>query len=568
MGPINCAVIGCSNGSHKLDKWKQLECKTHPGQLQKVCGCEPPYMLYCFPGTKRYKEKFDKWTSLMKRQNSNFSKWIPKKSDRVCSDHFVDTIPTEANPNPTLKMGYTLGKNQNPVPRRSLNRIFIPDGASLRKKKKMSAMKDINTNQQSAITASTSTISIPTISIPSNDIHDIPSISTTNASLSTASFLSPPSSPPHNDLSSEHNYCEHNYCFGEQSIKCHSCETKDHLIQALNRKVALLTLQARKLKQKAFQKPKTPPFSWTTIKSDFKMNFYTGITSIDIFNAIFLLLHPYLKYIKPWRGSKEARRKTKVGTVGWKYQSKKLSLKDQFFLTLVRLRLGILNEDLADRFQISSGLCSQIFKTWISFLSSTLGQALVNWIPKEAVLEHMPKVFKEKGYSKVRVIIDCFESFIERSKSLEVQAITWSDYKHHNTIKFLLGISPAGFITFLSECYGGRASDKFICKDSGFYDALEFGDEVMADRGFQITEELLARNTRLVIPPGARLKSQMTFGECSKTKSVANLRIHVERAIRRIKTFRILSTVIPITMLHNIDDIVRVCGALCNLNQN
>ena len=87
----------------------------------------------------------------------------------------------------------------------------------------------------------------------------------------------------------------------------------------------------------------------------------------------------------------------------------------------------------------------------------------------------------------------------------------------------------------------------------------------MADRGFQICKELLARNTRLVIPPGALLKSQMTFTECSKTKSVANLRIHVERAILRIKTFRILSTVFPISMMHNIDDIVLVCGALCNL---
>ena len=272
-----------------------------------------------------------------------------------------------------------------------------------------------------------------------------------------------------------------------------------------------------------------------------------------------------MQYIKPWRGSKDVRKKSKVGTVSWKYNCKKLSMKDQFLLTLVRLRLGLLNEDLADRFQISTGLCSQIFKTWISFLNSTLGTAVVKWIPKESVLEHMPNVFKEKGYSKVRVIIDCFEIFIERSKSLEVQAVTWSDYKHHNTVKFLIGISPAGFITFLSECYGGRASDQFICKDSGFFDMLEFGDEVMADRGFQICEELLARNTRLVIPPGALLKSQMTFTECSKTKSVANLRIHVERAILRIKTFRILSTVFPISMMHNIDDIVRVCGALCNL---
>ena len=37
-------------------------------------------------------------------------------------------------------------------------------------------------------------------------------------------------------------------------------------------------------------------------------------------------------------------------------------------------------------------------------------------------------------------------------------AQTWSDYKSHNTIKFLIGITPTGFISFLSNCYGGRAN--------------------------------------------------------------------------------------------------------------
>ena len=70
---------------------------------------------------------------------------------------------------------------------------------------------------------------------------------------------------------------------------------------------------------------------------------------------------------------------------------------------------------------------------------------------------------------------------------MDCQAATWSDYKYHNTIKFLVRISPSiGFITFLSSCYSGRASDKFITKDSGFYDLLERDDVVMADRGFQI----------------------------------------------------------------------------------
>ena len=64
--------------------------------------------------------------------------------------------------------------------------------------------------------------------------------------------------------------------------------------------------------------------------------------------------------------------------------------------------------------------------------------------------------------------MDCTEVFIERPKSLQAQATTWADYKFHNTIKFLVGISPSGFITFLSDSYGGRASDKHIVLDGGF----------------------------------------------------------------------------------------------------
>lgn len=61
------------------------------------------------------------------------------------------------------------------------------------------------------------------------------------------------------------------------------------------------------------------------------------------------------------------------------------------------------------------------------------------------------------------VIIDCFEIFIEKPFSLETASRTWSNYKHHHTIKFLIGISPQGVIMFISNAYGGRASDKFLC---------------------------------------------------------------------------------------------------------
>lgn len=140
-------------------------------------------------------------------------------------------------------------------------------------------------------------------------------------------------------------------------------------------------------------------------------------------------------------------------------------------------------------------------------------------------------------HSKLHIVIDCSEIFIDRPKSLDAQAATWSDYKSHNTVKFLIGISPAGYVTFLSDCYGGRASDKFITSDCGFYDCLDSYDEVMADREFQIKEELMLKFCSFSVPPGARVKAQMTSAECKRTKDVANLRIHVERAINRIKTY-------------------------------
>ena len=222
------------------------------------------------------------------------------------------------------------------------------------------------------------------------------------------------------------------------------------------------------------------------------MNFYTGLSSIEVFSAVFNLIEPYLPSISYWVGpyrmcrQRKSYRKSYSKVRQYKNHQfkRKLSHKNEFFLALMRLWLGLLNENIADRFGISPTLSSRIFT------GKLLGHALITWRPQEAVHSNLPGVFIKAGYKKCRVILDCAEVFIERPKSLINQACTWSEYKHHNTIKFLAGISPTGYITFLSDCYGGRASDRCIVKDSGFYNLLEREDMVMADRGFQIHEEL------------------------------------------------------------------------------
>ena len=87
----------------------------------------------------------------------------------------------------------------------------------------------------------------------------------------------------------------------------------------------------------------------------------------------------------------------------------------------------------------------------------------------------------------------------------------------------------------------------------------------MADRGFTISEDLLLHHARLHIPPGKRGQEQFSRAEVKKTKEIANLRIYVEQAIRRLKTFRLIKHELPISLLENIDDIVIVCAAICNL---
>ena len=72
---------------------------------------------------------------------------------------------------------------------------------------------------------------------------------------------------------------------------------------------------------------------------------------------------------------------------------------------------------------------------------------------------------------EVTVIIDCFEVFIERPTNLLTRAQTFSSYKHHNTIKILIGIThtPQGTVCFVSEAWGGCTFDKYLTENCGFY---------------------------------------------------------------------------------------------------
>ena len=109
--------------------------------------------------------------------------------------------------------------------------------------------------------------------------------------------------------------------------------------------------------------------------------------------------------------------------------------------------------------------------------------------------------------------------------------------------------------------YAGRTSEKKITKDCGILSLLEAGDQAMADRGFDI-ESNLPSGVTLNILPFLNGKPQLSLEEETSTQKFALVRVHVERAISRIKNYRILPQVVPITMAHDLDKIWLVCSHL------
>ena len=118
--------------------------------------------------------------------------------------------------------------------------------------------------------------------------------------------------------------------------------------------------------------------------------------------------------------------------------------------------------------------------------------------------------------------------------SLQLNVELFSNYKHHTSLKGLIGISPGGAITFISQLYTGSISDREIVATSGFLDLpFEDNDSVMADKGFTI-QDLLPMGVSFNIPPFLGSSSQMPAEDVVKTQEIASLRIHVERAINNI----------------------------------
>jgi len=91
-------------------------------------------------------------------------------------------------------------------------------------------------------------------------------------------------------------------------------------------------------------------------------------------------------------------------------------------------------------------------------------------------------------------------------------------------------------------------SDRHIFQEE-MLEIIDEGDEVMAYRGFVVRDFLTLKKATLTIPaftPKCKYGKQnrLNVSEIRQTRFIAKYRIHVERAIRRLKTYKMLHGVI------------------------
>ena len=376
----------------------------------------------------------------------------------MCSEHFVDGRPSESHPYPEINLGHNKFQSQCPRPKRIRSLSLATGPQTSCKPQKAASSEDAG---------------------PYIDDQNTPNISNCESGVSSETDNNFPSF-----MVTIFSIIITLLCY----VKLLGAELLDvkrklHEQTVINRKLKLEIARLRGSCQKFKAAQNSVSQFDLLVKNDSDVRFFTGLPSLNVFHKMHEICKRYVN--RRWQGKKKMAHAKYTCT-----RTRKLFSRDEFFLVLLRLRLGLINKHLAKIFNISEGLSSQIFNTWLSCMDKVFSK-FIFWPSKDSV--HATKPRRYKCIPQLRAIIDCSEIFLETPKEPRLQSATWSDYKHHHTGKFLIAVAPNSMITFVSDLYNGRCSDKAVTLDSGFMDKLEPYDVIQADKGFGIQTECDAR---------------------------------------------------------------------------
>lgn len=296
------------------------------------------------------------------------------------------------------------------------------------------------------------------------------------------------------------------------------------------------------------------------------IKFYTGFKNYQVLYAMFEFFNEdsqKMHYLGSTYKNSEDLDWSETSTNDPKGKPRSLSKMDEFFMCMVRLRQNYEVFHIGNLFGLSAGQVSRIVNTWIMLMSDRLGQ-LNFWQSRPSEKSHLLPSDAKEALKELKIIIDATEIKTEKPSSTRAQKEIFSPYKNNTTAKCLVGIDANGVIAYYSRVYAGRTSDKKMIMHCGILELLQPGDVIMADRGFDIAAEMESLGIGVVIPDFLTGKVQFSHEELQHSEKVAQIRVHVERAIRKIKEFKIVKDELHLSMAPMIDKIWTCCAVLSN----
>ncbi|XP_066593152.1 uncharacterized protein [Prorops nasuta] len=522
---------------------------TRSGSLCCVLGC--PNNLKNSPGTKFYRfqavsyklEQRNKWINAIRRANPDGSSWQPTPWSRLCSRHFIGNEKSGHPLSPSyLPTIFSYIHRQNASAKYVIGRFKrAVSQAAARNCTETFVAKEQKTHRK--------TIIINTIEETSQgmDLEDL--ISTVKDEACQCNFI---------EEKSEN--CKIFICNRIQGSSFCEAETQAY-ISPSNLKNGV--------NKKKCTKDVSCGYNITFVDACIGVDFERNSCNID--------LNGYINGISGFSTIKNDQDMLDLAgvdvntfiilldffTAGVDNRTK-LSKENKLLVFLFKIKLGLTFSAIGVLFNIHRTTVSRIFYSLLNELSQTCKQ-FIQWPPKETIQTLMPPEFRQIN-KNVRVIIDCTEIPVEQPNNISQRVHLYSHYKKGFRVKILVGCTPHGQISFLSEAYGGRATDSQITIASKFLQLLQPGDVVLADKGFPQIKTMIddsGKGILVVMPPFLRNEC-FTASEVEETQTIASIKIHIERIMQRIKTFHIMSK-FSINMLPYVNEIIFICCALVNL---
>ena len=167
-------------------------------------------------------------------------------------------------------------------------------------------------------------------------------------------------------------------------------------------------------------------------------------------------------------------------------------------------------------------------------------------------------------------VADCTYGYIQKSSNVELQKLTWSEYKHCHLLKLFLLVAPDGYFMHIGGPY---APDNKVLDSDIFLQTItadEFKnwfipkDTLLVDRGFNSIYQNPSQ-LDIVCPLFLNGNKQFSETESNYNRAITAFRWVVETANRRLREWKAVGEIIPNIRIKIMTTMFKVCAALENI---